>query len=199
MTQPPPPVAPAEAERLSRRVLTIPNAISFARLVVLLPLAMALLLTQHWWWALGTLVVLGGSDWLDGLLARRLDQRTLLGTRLDPVADRISIIGVSLALAIGGVLPWWALVAIAAVDLVLLLLAATWFRGSPDLPVSRIGKWRTAALFVALPTLIVAAGTDLGWLRLVGLGLLVVGVLGHVVAGTGYAVGMARIARRRRA
>lgn len=181
---------PAPTARLSQRILTLPNAISFARLVVLLPLSMWLLLTDRWWWALAVLAVLGWTDWLDGFLARRLHQESLLGTRLDPVADRVSIIGVSLALAIKGVLPWWALIAIAGVDLVLLALSSIWFRGSPDLPVSRVGKLRTAALFVALPMLIVAAGLDSPWMRWVGLALLALGVLGHVAAGVGYAIGM---------
>lgn len=181
---------PAPAAELSRRTLTLPNAISFARLVALLPLTMWLVLTDRWWWALLALAVLGWTDWLDGFLARRLHQQSLLGTRLDPVADRISIIGVSLALAIKGVLPWWALIVIATVDVVLLALSSIWFRGSPDLPVSRVGKWRTAALFLALPLLITAAGLDSPWLRWVGLGLLALGAIGHLTAGVGYAIGM---------
>lgn len=179
------------------RVVTLPNVISFARLAILLPLSMWLLLTDRWWWALATLAVLGWTDWLDGFLARRLHQTSLFGARLDPVADRISVVGVSVALAVRDVVPWWALAAIAVVDLILLCLAAAWFRGSPDLPVSRIGKWRTAALFFALPLLIVAAGLDSQGLRWVGLTLLAVGVLGHVVAGIGYVRGMARKRRAR--
>ncbi|WP_454295008.1 CDP-alcohol phosphatidyltransferase family protein [Salana multivorans] len=179
------------------RVVTLPNVVSFARLAILLPLSMWLLLTDRWWWALGALAVLGWTDWLDGFLARRLHQQSLFGARLDPVADRISVVGVSIALAAQNVVPWWALAVIAVVDLTLLCLAAAWFRGSPDLPVSRIGKWRTAALFLALPLLIVAAGLDSAWLRWVGLGMLAIGVLGHIVAGIGYMRGMARKRRAR--
>lgn len=191
----PPPAKASREEKLYRRIFTLPNFISFARLVVLLPLAAYLLYFEHWWWGLGTLVVLGWTDWLDGFLARRLHQRTLLGARLDPVADRISVVVVCIVLAVRDVVPWWSLIAIAAVDLVLLCLAAALFRGSPDLPVSMIGKWRTAFLFFALPTLIVAAGAHSDWLRTVGLVLLVIGVAGHIVAGAGYAVAMVRKAR----
>lgn len=183
---------PADDDGLSGRVVTLPNAISLARLAFLLPLSMWLLLTEHWWWGLVALVVLGWTDWLDGFLARRMHQRSVLGARLDPVADRISVVGVCVVLAIRGVVPWWALIAIAVVDVVLLVLSAVIFRGSPDLPVTQVGKWRTAALFLALPVLIAAAATGVEWVRIAGLVLLTLGVIGHVVAGAGYALAMVR-------
>ena len=178
------------------RVWTIPNLISFARLAILLPLFSVLLLQDHTWWAFATLMVLGSSDWLDGYLARRLDQVTLLGQRLDPVADRISIVVIGVVLAFAGLLPWWMVAGIAVVDLTLLTLAAVWFHGSPDLPVTRIGKWRTAALLAGLPVLIVAHALGSTPVRFVGLALMVIGVLGHIIAGAGYAAGMARLHRR---
>lgn len=180
------------SERLRDRVWTIPNVISFLRLAVLLPVVVWLLLTDRMWWALIALVALSASDWIDGYLARRLGQVSLLGTRLDPVADRVAIVVVGLALAMAGVLPWWVIIVIASVDVVLLILAATWFRGSPDLPVSRIGKWRTAALLAALPLLIVAEATGVAWVHTLGLVLITIGAVGHVVAGVGYGLGMAR-------
>lgn len=188
--------SPDGSDRRRDRVWTIPNVISFLRLAVLLPIVVWLLLSDRMWWALIALVALSASDWIDGYLARRLGQVSLLGTRLDPVADRVAIVVVGLALAIAGIVPWWVVIVIASVDLVLLLLAATWFRGSPDLPVSRIGKWRTAALLAALPLLIVAEATGVAWLHVVGLVLISVGAAGHVVAGIGYAVGMARARTR---
>ena len=85
---------------------------------------------------------------------------------------------------------------IAVVDPTLLTLAAVWFHGSPDLPVTRIGKWRTAALLAGLPVLIVAHALGSTPVRWVGLALMVIGVVGHVIAGAGYAAGMARAHRR---
>lgn len=182
-----------EPDAATRRIWTIPNIISFLRLAVLLPVVVWLLLTDRMWWALVALVALSASDWIDGYLARRLGQVSLLGTRLDPVADRVAIVVVGLALAVAGILPWWVVVTIAVVDLTLLLLAAAWFHGSPDLPVSKVGKWRTAALLAGLPVLIVSAATGLEWLHTVGLVLVGIGAVGHVVAGIGYARGMARL------
>lgn len=175
-----------------RRVWTIPNIVSFARLIILLPLVAVFILRGEMWWAIGALVVLGATDWIDGFLARRLDQVTLLGTRLDPLADRLAIVVVTLGLVIIDLLPWEVLGVILGVDLTLTVVALIWFRGSPDMPVSRIGKWRTAALLAGLPVLLVAAAADLEWLRLVGLVLLWSGVAGHVLAGVGYVLAMAR-------
>lgn len=181
----------------STAVWTLPNAISFARLALLLPLGVWLVLASSWWWALLVLAVLSVSDWADGFLARRLGQVTVLGQQLDPVADRIAIVAVTFALTLAGVLPWPVVAVIAAVDLTLLVLAALWFRGSPDLPVTRIGKWRTAALLAAIPVLIVAAATEVALVRVLGLTLVWLGALGHVLAGVGYARGM--VAKRRAA
>lgn len=180
------------APRPENRVWTLPNVISFGRLVILLPLVVWLLINDHIWWALVAIVGLSASDWVDGFLARRLGQTSLLGQRLDPVADRIAIVVIGFALVAMGILPWVPVAAILAVDVILASLATLWYRGSPDLPVSLIGKWRTAALLLALPVLIVAAAADVDVLRWIGLALMYVGAIGHVLAGIGYATQMAR-------
>lgn len=198
MTSQPPVSRPADTGDGMDRIWTIPNAISFARLVILLPITMWLMLTGHYWWALLVLVLLAGSDWVDGWLARRLNQRTLLGTRLDPVADRISVVVIALTLAITDVVPWWMLAVIVAVDVVLLGLALVLFGGSPDLPVSLIGKLRTAALFLGLVLLIIAQASGAGWLRTSALVLTGAGVVGHLAAGIGYGTAMVRNRRRLR-
>ena len=185
------------APRPENRVWTLPNVISFGRLVLLLPLVVWLIVADHIWWALAALVALSASDWVDGFLARRLGQTSLLGQRLDPVADRIAIVVIGLAMVGAEIIPWAPVVVILVVDVALAVLATLWFRGSPDLPVSRIGKWRTAALLAALPVLIVAAATGISWLSWFGFGLMYVGALGHVLAGVGYARGMARRRTRR--
>lgn len=180
------------APRPENRVWTLPNVISFGRLVILLPLVVWLLINDHIWWALVAIVGLSASDWVDGFLARRLGQTSLLGQRLDPVADRIAIVVIGFALVAMGILPWVPVAVILAVDVILASLATLWYRGSPDLPVSLIGKWRTAALLLALPVLIVAAAADVDVLRWIGLALMYVGAIGHVLAGIGYATQMAR-------
>ena len=100
-----PPVADREA--LPDRVWTLPNALSVLRLLGV-PLFLWLLLgPQADGWALVVLVVSGLTDWLDGKLARWLDQGSRLGALLDPAADRLYIVSALIALALRGIVPVW--------------------------------------------------------------------------------------------
>ena len=58
-------------------------------------------------WALVVLMVSGATDYADGYLARKLDQTTVLGQILDPVADRLYILAVVVGLALRDIIPWW--------------------------------------------------------------------------------------------
>ncbi|HEY0238770.1 MAG TPA: CDP-alcohol phosphatidyltransferase family protein, partial [Friedmanniella sp.] len=103
------------------------------------------------------LIVSGASDWLDGVLARRLGQVTKLGQVLDPAADRLFILVTLLGLVARGVVPWWlvaVLLAREAVLLVMLLVLAR--RGYGPLPVHLAGKAGTFALLYAFPLLLLA-------------------------------------------
>src|SRR4029453_3512401 len=90
------------------RVLTVPNALSVLRLV-LVPVFLYLLLVAHaTGWAVGVLMFSGISDWADGKIARLVDtQSSRLGELLDPAVDRIYMVTVPVALAIYGAVPWW--------------------------------------------------------------------------------------------
>ena len=148
--------AGATAASDSSRIVTIPNAISAVRLL-LVPVFTVLLLNDHDLWALGVLMVSGASDWLDGVLARSLNQQSRLGELLDPSADRLFILVTLIVLALRDVVPVWLLVAIVARDvllcLVLLVLLAA--RIGP-LPVHFVGKAGTFALLYAFPLLLLA-------------------------------------------
>ena len=148
--------AGATAAPDSSRIVTIPNAISAVRLL-LVPVFTVLLLNDHDLWALGVLMVSGASDWLDGVLARSLNQQSRLGELLDPSADRLFILVTLIVLALRDVVPVWLLVAIVARDvllcLVLLVLLAA--RIGP-LPVHFVGKAGTFALLYAFPLLLLA-------------------------------------------
>lgn len=169
-----------------RRIWTIPNLISIARLLLLLPLTVILLLEQQYMWSLVAMVLLAVTDWLDGYLARRLNQVTEFGKAMDPIADRVSVAVIGLALMIVGVLPAAFVIVIVATDVVVALVAMTLYRGNPGVPVTRVGKLRTAVLLVALPLLIFGAGLDNSVVVLSGLILMAIGCIGHVVAGIDY-------------
>src|ERR1700733_7947118 len=92
------------------RVLTIPNALSMARLAgvpVFLWLVLGLRSQAGDWWAVGVLIASAASDWLDGKIARAFNQQSRLGQLLDPAADRLYIAATLIALAVRAIIPWW--------------------------------------------------------------------------------------------
>jgi cardiolipin synthase len=138
------------------RVLTVPNAISAARLV-LVPVFAVLLARHQDVAALVVLAVSGASDWLDGVLARRLGQVSKLGRLLDPAADRLFIVVTIVALAWREVVPWWLVGALVARDLALGVVQLVVMRaGWTPLPVHLAGKTATLMLLYAFPLLLLA-------------------------------------------
>ena len=98
------------------RVLTIPNGISAARLAgvpVFLWLVLGPRTATADYWAVALLIAAGLSDWLDGKIARALNQTSRLGQLLDPAADRLYIAATIVALAVRGIIPWWLVVVLA--------------------------------------------------------------------------------------
>jgi cardiolipin synthase (CMP-forming) len=143
------------------RVFTIPNMISFARLAgvpVFLWLVLGLRTQTGDWWALGLLAAAGLSDWLDGKIARAMNQQSRIGELLDPAADRLYIVSTIVALAIRGIIGWWLVAALAARELMLgVVLLALRRRGYGPLHVSFVGKAATLCLLYAFPLLFVGS------------------------------------------
>ncbi|HET7018965.1 MAG TPA: CDP-alcohol phosphatidyltransferase family protein [Streptosporangiaceae bacterium] len=139
------------------QILTIPNLISMARLAgvpVFLWLVLAVRTQAGDWWAVGLLVAASASDWLDGKIARALNQQSRLGEVLDPAADRLYIVSTIIALAVRGIIGWW-LVAILAARELTLAIALLFLRraGYGPLKVSFVGKAATLSLLYAFPLL----------------------------------------------
>jgi cardiolipin synthase len=143
----------------SSAVLTVPNALSILRLV-LIPVFLWLVLGPHAdGLAVAVLMFLGVSDYLDGYLARRLHQTSALGAILDPVADRLYILAVVIGLGLREVIPLWLVVALPLRDLLLwILVPFLRRRGYTALPVHFLGKAATAALLYAFPLLLLGDG-----------------------------------------
>ena len=95
--------------------------------------------------AAGLLGFAGISDWLDGKLARMLNQASRLGQLLDPAADRLYIVATIIALAVRGIIPWWLFAVLAAreVCVALALLVLRRRTGYGALQVSFVGKAAT--------------------------------------------------------
>jgi cardiolipin synthase len=145
---------------VTNRVATLPNLLSVARLFGV-PLFLWLVLGPHEdGWALVVLMVSGVTDWLDGKLARTLNQTSKLGEILDPVADRLYILSVVVGLAIRGIIPVWLAVILPLRDVLLFsLLPLLRTRGYSALPVHFLGKAATANLLYAFPLLLLGDGT----------------------------------------
>jgi cardiolipin synthase (CMP-forming) len=140
------------------RVLTIPNAISAARLAgvpVFLWLVLGPRTATADYWAVALLIVAGVSDWLDGKIARALNQGSRLGEVLDPLADRLYIAATIIALAVREIIPWWLVAILALRELVVGAALAVLKRraGFGTLHVSLVGKAATLCLLYAFPLL----------------------------------------------
>ena len=97
----------------------LPNCISLLRIFAV-PLTVYLLLSQQMTAAFWLIIVAGVSDGLDGYLAKRLNAVTLIGTYLDPLADKTMLIAVCLCLAHLGCLPCWIIALAILRDLLIL-------------------------------------------------------------------------------
>ncbi|HEV2886769.1 MAG TPA: CDP-alcohol phosphatidyltransferase family protein [Jatrophihabitans sp.] len=139
-------------------VFTVPNLLSFSRLLGV-PLFLWLLLGPHAdGWALVVLMVSGVTDWADGVLARKLNQMSRLGALLDPVADRLYILATLVGLVLRHVIPLWLAALIIGRDLVLAAtLPALRKRGLTGLPVHYLGKAATFNLLYAFPLLLIGS------------------------------------------
>ena len=150
------------------RVLTVPNALSVLRLILIGVFVYLLLGAREYGWATAVLMISGASDWADGKIARLLNQYSRLGELLDPAVDRLYMLVVPVAMAIAGIVPWWIIAILIARDgLLAAMLPALRGRGLTALPVTYIGKAATFALMSAFP-LILLGQWDVLWSRVIG-------------------------------
>ncbi|MGZ8577983.1 MAG: CDP-alcohol phosphatidyltransferase family protein [Actinomycetota bacterium] len=137
-------------ETPSRRVFTIPNLISMAR-ILLIPVFVLLIIdpdTTTEGLILFILVV--ATDWVDGWLARKTDQVSELGKILDPLADRLAIAAGLIALVIRDLFPLWAALAILVRDAIVLIAVAAVATRGVRIEVRWIGKLATFSLMAAI-------------------------------------------------
>lgn len=195
------PPASTDREALPDRVWTLPNALSVLRLLGV-PLFLWLLLgPEADGWALVVLMVSGVTDWLDGKLARWLNQGSRLGAILDPAADRLYIVAALVALALRGIVPLWLVAVLVGRELVLGIALLVLRRyGYPPLQVNYLGKAATLLLLYAFPGLLLAYGANpvaavaepIAW------ALTIWGTALYVLSGAFYLVQVAGIVRAER-
>ena len=137
------------------QVLTAPNQLTLLRMVFV-PFIVIHLVEGRYLWALAVFVIAGFSDGLDGLLARKLHQQTLLGQYLDPIADKLLLSSMFLVLSILHKIPWKFAVLVFSRDTSILAASAVLFAiaGLRNFRPSIFGKANTfsqiAAVFFVL-------------------------------------------------
>jgi cardiolipin synthase (CMP-forming) len=158
---------------MSSRIVTVPNLLTVFRMV-LIPVFVSLLFYQRFLLALGIFVLAGVTDGLDGLLARRFNQKSQLGTILDPIADKLMLVTSFVVLSMRSVfpqplpshlpVPFWVTVAVISRDVFIIVGAAainivTGFRGFRP---SMLGKINTTVQIFAIAAIIFAASVPSG-------------------------------------
>ena len=165
----------------TRRHWNLPNLLTYGR-VVAVPLVVAFLFwpTEYWarWTALAIYVAAAITDFFDGYLARAWSQQSSLGRMLDPIADKLLVAAVLLALVADKTIAGWSLwaaIVILCREILVSGLREYLAELRVSVPVSTVAKWKTAAQLVALGFLIagpagaalvpasVAVGTVLLW------------------------------------
>ena len=181
------PVASAPAPATTA-ILTLPNVISLIRLASV-PVFVWLFVSGREDAAVILYGVGASTDWLDGYIARRTGAVSELGKLLDPLADRIFIVALVVALVARDTLPLWLAVVIVARDVIVLSAFPLLDRRQlARIPVNFIGKSATAALLFGLTWLAVSE-TSLGiddLARGIGMTFTILGAILYWVAGVMY-------------
>jgi cardiolipin synthase len=140
------------------RYRTAPNLLTLLR-ICLAPFLVAAILERHFAVSFGLFVAAGLTDALDGLLARLLKQRSMLGEYLDPVADKLLLSTLFLVLTHMGLIPMRVTVLVFGRDVGILVVAAILYAatGRRDFGPSLIGKANTLAQVAAVAAVLVQA------------------------------------------
>jgi len=163
----------SEKVKLTSGMLSIPNAITLARLC-LLPVFLYVLFGKDnragAAWLLGAISY---TDWIDGWVARKLNQTSVFGSVFDPFVDRMLFIVATIGVMIDGGVPSWFCIAIMVREIAIggAMLVGTMF-GMQRFAVSYWGKWYTLLLMTSVPLLLLGSSasgladgaTILGWL-----------------------------------
>src|SRR3984957_19872477 len=163
---------------------SLANKLTLSRIAVIPVILLLLIIPHGWaaWLALVLFVIAGVTDWLDGYMARRDNQVSVIGQFLDPIADKLLIAAVILLLVYNKQIDGWTV--FPAVIILLREVAVSGLREflaevRVSVPVSRVAKWKTFLQIVALSFLIVGKyGPDAIPATFIGdLGLWVAGII----------------------
>jgi cardiolipin synthase len=153
---------------MSSRIVTVPNILTMLRMVMV-PIFVSMLFYGRFLTALAVFVLAGVTDGLDGLLARRFNQKSQLGTILDPIADKLLLVTSYIVLSLPQIgphplprhfpVPFWVTAAVISRDIFILVGAAainivTGFKGFRP---SWLGKLNTTIQIISVILILIAA------------------------------------------
>jgi len=144
---------------MSSRIFTVPNFLTVIRMVMV-PVFVTALYYGRFDWALAIFIFAGLTDGIDGFLARRFNQKSQLGTILDPIADKLLLVTAFITLSLASIVgrgehlpvPFWVTAAVISRDVFIVVGAAainivTGFRGFRP---SLLGKVNTVVQITAI-------------------------------------------------
>jgi CDP-diacylglycerol--glycerol-3-phosphate 3-phosphatidyltransferase len=141
---------PPTTKRFGQSALATPaNIVTVSRIVLAVPTLALIRDDGAGWLTVGLWLAVTASDSLDGWLARR-DGATRSGAFLDPVADKLIVLGGLAMLADRGVFPWWAVALVAARELGISLYRSIAGRRGIVLPAQRLGKYKAFTQYCAV-------------------------------------------------
>ena len=143
--------------------MNIPNLITILR-ILLIPVFIILLLYNHFSWALAVFAFCSVTDGLDGFIARNSNQRTVLGTYLDPMADKLLLISGFVTLSFLKIIPLWITIVLVSRDLILLFgtLILHMIQGYIVIEPSWLGKCTTVMQMICILAALVFMVSDRG-------------------------------------
>ena len=149
-----------------------PNQLTLLRLIII-PFIIINIVDERFAWALGLFILAGISDALDGLLARLLKQKTLLGQYLDPIADKLLLSTLFPVLSATHKIPWMVTILVMSRDVSLLIVAAifTLTTSYREFKPNIFGKANTVAQIATILVVLMDETWNFPWLgvlRLVG-------------------------------
>jgi cardiolipin synthase (CMP-forming) len=150
-----------------RQLWTAPNQLTLLRLAFI-PFIIINVAEGDYGWALGLFIAAGISDGLDGLLARLLHQKTLLGQYLDPIADKLLLSTLFLVLSFKGNIPWKVTILVLSRDVIIIVVCALLYAtvNFRDFRPSIFGKLNTIAQILTVGFVLLHAVVGARWVFL---------------------------------
>ena len=168
--------------------MNLPIGLTLTR-IVLVPLLIVFLISSsrvNVLIATGIFVLASVTDWLDGLIARRLNQVTTLGTLLDPVADKLLVAAALVSLLKIDKVAAWIVVVIVGRELAVTGLRAAAATVGVSVPASRLAKAKTVSQYTAITLLISEKGIESAPFHALTTGVLWIALVLTVVSGVDY-------------